>query len=103
MIFSRPDGRPAISKIVVFDYEEMAGRKVRAPKSSVTVNSRPSKDEDAEPQRRVPALSSSVFYLKKVLGVKRGNLYAEQDQIGPDLGVARPYCEYVSIGTGKVA
>jgi len=32
---------------------ERAKRKVRAPKSSVTVNGRPSKDEDIEPQRRV--------------------------------------------------
>jgi len=31
------------------------------------------------------------------------NLYAEQDQIGSDPGVARSYCKYVSIGTGKVA
>ena len=38
-----------------------------------------------------------------VQGVKRGNLYAEQDQIGPDLRVARPYCKCISIGTGKVA
>ncbi len=71
------------------------GRKVRAPKSSVAANGRPSRDEDIEPQRRDLNL--------RVQGVKRGNLYAEQDQIGPDLRVARPYCTYVSIGTGKVA
>jgi hypothetical protein len=74
------------------------GRKVRAPKSSVTANGRPSKDEDTEPQRRVEFCEA----IRKVR-VKRGNLYAEQDQIGPDLRVARPYCKYVSIGTGKVA
>ena len=69
---------------------ERAGRKVRAPKSSVTVNGRPSKDEDTEPQRRV--LDHSIY--SGGTGVKRGNLYAEQDQIGPDLRVARPYCKF---------
>jgi hypothetical protein len=65
--------------------------------SSVTANGRPQKCEDIEPQRRVE------FCGVNKIRVKRGNLYAEQDQIGPDLRVARPYCECVSIGTGKVA
>jgi len=50
--------------------------------------------DDKEPQRRVPL---------EMTEVKRGNLYAEQDQIGSDSGVARSNCNYISIGTGKVA
>jgi hypothetical protein len=73
-----------------------AGRKVRAPESGVTVNGRPSKDED---QRTETSSCKDLIFTRG----ETTNLYAEQDQIGPDSRVARPYCECVSIGTGKVA
>ena len=49
-------------------------RKVRAPHSGVAGNTRPSKDEDKS-HRDESSLGGRV---------KRGNLYAEQDQIGKE-------------------
>ena len=63
---------------------EKAGRKVRAPESSVAVNNRSPKGADQ---------SHRDEYIREnsCMDVKRGNLYAEQGQTDPDSGSARSY------------
>ena len=62
--------------------------------SSAAVNDRPSRDEDKRTE------TSQIYLIN--LG-ETTNLCVEQDQIGPNSGVARAYWKIVSIGTGKVA
>ncbi len=66
------------------------GRKVRAPQGSVAANSRPLDIFDVEgglePQRLMPGNApTTILQLSGQAGVKRGNLYAEQGQISPDI------------------
>ena len=61
---------------------ELRGRKVRASDSSVAGNTRPSRDEDQS--HRDESTRCFALRSKTAGGVKRGNLYAEQGQIGKE-------------------